>query len=792
MLRPTINLLFRTIARNKTFSLLNIGGLAIGITCASFIFLWVENELTFNHHFIKRDHLYAVMETPETPGQVSTLRGGPVPLAEGIKHTIPGIKNTARINSPTDQFFVIGDKIVVQSGQYADSSILSILNFNFLYGTTPSLTSPESIIISQSMSNAIFGNTNPVGKTLQTKTGAPFMKDGLFIITGVFIDFPLNSTYQFKWVSPYKIYEDLMRPQWNKWDIPVETLVELEPAADIASVNTQLNKFLQKKVEGSKTSLSLFPMNDWNLYEHFTNGRPDGGKIRYVHLFSLIAGIILLIACINFMNLSTARSEKRAKEVGIRKVSGAHKHELVLHFIRESITMALLAVLLSMVLITVCLPFFNQLLGTKLDAGIFKMNHLLFLLATGLVTGLLSGLYPSFYLSAFKPIAVLKGLKIKHSSAAGFIRKGLVTTQFTISIVLIIATVIIYQQIQYVKARDLGYTTNSMIEMITPENFPARFEAIRQELLQSGAIENAAMAYNPMLHLYTFSTDYQWAGKSPRQPVTVYDIGVSDKYISTMHMQIKSGRDFYTGERVDSNNTVIINETMAKLMGAEGKLGGTITRTGYPAIHIVGIVHDFIFDDMYGQGGPVLMVCLPQACNHLFLSLSAQMNTKDALAKINQVLTTAVPGYPFAYKFADEELNKLFETENMVSRLATIFAVLAIVISCLGLFGLAAYTAEKRTKEIGIRKVLGATVISLAALLSVEFLQLVCVACIIAFPAAWWALHHWLQAYGYRTSIQWWPFAAAGMGALFIALLTVSFQAIKVALGNPVKSLRTE
>ena len=792
MLLHSFNLLFRTISRNKTFSLLNMGGLAIGITCASFIFLWVENELTFNHHFARRNNLFSVMETQESAGQLSTLRGGPVPLAEGIKNKIPGVKNIARLGWPTEQFFLKDNKIFVESGQYADSSILAMLDCRFVYGTAPSLKSPESILISASMSNALFGNTNPVGKTLTTKTGSPWMKDGLFTVTGVFQDFPANSSYHFNWLSPYKIAEDLMRPQWNKWDIPVETLVELEAAADVAKVNQQFNQFLKEKVAGSKTQLFLFSMNDWNLYGHFTNGKPDGGKIQYIQLFSLIAGIILLIACINFMNLSTARSEKRAKEVGIRKVSGAHRYELVLAFIRESLTMAFLSVLLSMVMITVCLPLFNLLLGTRLEAAIFKMNHLLFLLGTGLVCGLLSGLYPAFYLSAFKPIAVLKGFSTQRSIGTVFIRKGLVIIQFTVSIVLIVATAVIYKQVQYVKSRDLGYSTNRMIEMVTPESFPARFEVVRQQLLQLGVIENAAMAYNPMLQLHSYSNDNNWAGKSPRQPITVYDIGVTDKYIATMHMKIKAGRDFNAGERIDSNHTVIINETLAKLMGPEGKLGGIITRKGFPPVQVIGIVQDFIFNDMYGSGGPVLLGCLPQACNNLFLSLSPRMDTKKALAKIDQVLAATVPDYPFTHKFVDEELNQLFETENMISQLATIFAVLAIFISCLGLFGLAAYTAEKRTKEIGIRKVLGATVGSLAALLSSEFLQLVCLACVIAFPLAWWGIHTWLQQYQYRTSMDWWPFATAGIGALFIALMTVSFQAIKTARANPVKSLRTE
>lgn len=792
MLQNQLILLFRTIWRNKTFSFLNIFGLAIGITCASFIFLWVENEVTFNHNFRKKNSLFSIMEIQESAGKLSTVSGGPMLMAEDIKSKIPGIKNIARLSLKDKQFFVLDEKVFSESGQYADSSILSMLNFTFIYGNAPSLKSPESIIISESMSDALFGHINPIGKTIKTKTGSPWTKDGNFTITGVFKDFPVNSSYSFNWLSPFKLYEDLMHPLWNKWAITVETLVEMKPAADITATNKKLQHYMKEKVEGSTMQLFLFSMNDWNLYSHFTNGKPDGGKIQYVHLFSLIAAIILVIACINFMNLSTARSEKRAKEVGIRKVSGAFRYELISQFIRESLAMSFLAVVLAMAIIPICLPAFNKLVDKELGADLFRVGHLLFLLGIGLICGLISGIYPAFYLSSFKPIAVLKGLKIKTSRGSVSMRKGLVIAQFTISIMLIIATVVVYQQIQFVKSRDLGYKTNNMVEFVIPQGLASRFRVLREEMLKSGSIENAALTYNPPLHMKSYSEEFTWAGKSPNNPVAVYDIGVSAEYISTMHMKLKSGRDFYAEPSSDSIGILIINETMAKVMGAEGRVGAYISKKGYPTFQIIGIVQDFIFNDMYGSGGPVIMICMPQAADHMVVTLNLQMNIKEAMAKIDRVLTTNIPGYPFDYKFVDEELNKFFETENMISKLATIFAVLAILISCLGLFGLAAYTAEKRTKEIGIRKVLGASIRSLATLLSSEFLKLVCISCIIAFPLAWWALHAWLQDYQYRTTIHWWPFAIAGLSSLSIALVTVSFQAIKVAIANPVKSLRTE
>lgn len=794
MLHNQLLLLFRNIWRNKTFSFLNIFGLAIGIACASLIFLWVEDELCFNHNFKKRDVIFSINQT--TVGENPTIGDCPIPMAADIKNTIPGIRNIARLNWERKQTFVLGDKILNQSGQYADSSILSILDFTFIYGTNPSLQSPESIIISETMSRALFGNDNPVGKTLTTKSESIWSKDGNFTITGVFKDFPVNCSYHFNWLSPFKISEDLLFPAWNKWAITTETLVETEPNANLADINKKLKHYMAKKVEGSTLQTFLFSMNDWNLYSRFTDGKPEGGKIQYIYLFSIIALLILAIACINFMNLSTARLEKRAKEVGVRKVSGAGRIDLIRQFIGESLVMSFLAVTLAMVIIYVSIPAFNSLVGKGLHADLFNAGHLVFLFAIGLFCGLLSGIYPAFYLSSFKPVMVLKGLKIKNSSASVFLRKGLVISQFTISIILIISTIIIYQQIQHVKSRNLGYETNNMIQLSVPESLPNHFPVIRDELLKTGFVENAALTYAEPLHIYTGSDEYTWQGKSPENKINVNDMGVSPEYIATMHMKIKSGRDFYSQPGIDYDSitakSVIINETLAKLMGAEGKIGSYIYRKPFPTVQVVGIVQDFVFNDMYGPAGPVLIICLPQATELMIIRFKPGADMKTALAKTDHIMKASTPGYPFEYKFVDEAFNKLFESENLIGKLAAVFSVLAIAISCLGLFGLAAYTAERRTKEIGIRKVLGASIGTLAKLLSLEFLKLVCISCIIAFPVAWWALHAWLQNYQYRTTIHWWVFVVAGLMALLIAILTVSYQAVKVAIINPVKSLRAE
>ncbi|MEP6746623.1 MAG: FtsX-like permease family protein [Bacteroidota bacterium] len=792
MLLQPIRLLFRNLGRNKTFSALNIFGLATGIACASFIFLWVEHELSFNHQFSKRKTIYALMQSGQTDGKTITEPTVPILMPADIISKFPEIKSIARIGWDSKQLFILGDKMLTQQGQYCDPSVLSILDFNFIYGTHPSIAAVNTIVISESMAVAFFGHENPVGKVIASRSKAPWTKDGDFMITGVFKDFAENCSYHFNWISSFTIYDRLLFSGWNKWAINMPTIIEAAPHADIAGLNKKLKHYMASKLEGSTLTTFVSPMDNWNLYSQYTDGKPVGGKIQYIYLFSIIAVLILVIACINFMNLSTARSEKRAKEVGVRKVSGASRRQLVRQFMLESLLMSFLSLCAAMLLITLLMPAFNMLTGKTLQPDLFKPMHQCFLVGIGVTCGLLSGAYPAFYLSSFKPIIVLKGLKMKSGIAAVLMRKGLVVTQFTISIVLIVATIIIYQQVNHIKSRNLGYNINNMMEVIIPQDIGNHFTSIRTALLKTGAVENVALSWNPPLQMNTGSDEYTWQGKPPASHFQVYDMGVSAAYIATMKMTLKTGRDFYEGETVDSNKTVIINETMAKLMGAEGRIGATINRKGFPGVQVIGIVSDFIFNDLYGSGGPVMMVCMPGAGDHMIIRFKNGTNPQKAQNAAASVLNAGAPGYVFEYKYVDDGFNKIFETETLIGKLVTVFSILAIVISCLGLFGLASYTAERRTKEIGIRKVLGATITSLVTLLSYDFLKLVLISCVIAFPFAWYALHAWLQDYAYRTSIQWWPFATAGAGALLIALLTVSFQAIKAAAANPVKSLRSE
>lgn len=792
MLQNQILILFRNIWKNKTLSFLNIFGLATGIACAGFIFLWIENERSFNHQFPKKEQLFFLVQQQENEPAGNFVSNVPLPMAPDLKANMPGIKNIARITWENNQLFVYGNKKINQLGQYADSALVSMLDLDFIYGAPPFLQSPESIIISESMSKAFFKNENPVGKTIATQSESFWTKDGNYKIAGVFKDFPENSSFKCKWLSPFKVYEDLLNPEWNKWGIFFTTLVETEPKANLEHIDKNLRNYMSKKVTGSNLKTFLLPIKDINLYDKLQNGKPSGGKMEHIFMFSAIATLILLIACINFMNLSTAQSEKRAREVGVRKVSGAGRFSLVRQFMMESMLISFLSIVVAVVIISIGIPVFNNILGKELRVDLLKTGHVIFLLLVGLACGIVSGLYPSLYLSSFKPALVLKGIRTIRNGMPVFMRKGLVVLQFTISVILIIATITIYRQIQHVKSRNLGYNVKNMLEVLIPRSIQEHFPAVRNELLQTGAVDNVALTWNEPLYMHSSSDEYTWKGKSPDDKYQVYDVGVSAGYISTMKMKLRTGRDFYTDGVADSNS-VIINESLAKLMGDQGKPGAYITRKS-PAVkvEVVGIVEDFVFNDMYGSGGPVMIFSAPQAGEDMIISAKNGQDLKKLVARTDRILKAVSNGYPFEYKFVDEKFNKLFQSETLIGNLAIIFSVLAILISCLGLFGLASYTAERRTKEIGIRKVLGASIGSLTRLLSLEFLRLVCISCFIAFPVAWWSLHNWLQHYQYRTTIQWWIFPLAALIAILIAFITVSYQALKAAIVNPVKSLRSE
>lgn len=779
----------RTLLRNKTYSFLNIAGLAIGIACTGLIFLWVEDEVNYDKVNVKKDNIYLALNNWKFEGHYSTFSSTPGPMGPALTAEIPGIVNAARLTEGgANLLFKIGDRTMYSEGNYADSNIFSMFTMPFVQGNAATAFKQlNSIVLTEKTAKKFFGNEkNVLGKTVRVDNKQDFT------VTGVIKDFPENTTVKFEWLSPFEVY--LKQNDWLKnWDNnSVLTFAEVDNKASLANVNKQLYGLIRKHETGALPTTFLFSMNDWHLRWDFENGKQTGGgQIQYVRMFTIIAWIILFLACINFMNLATARSEKRSKEVGVRKVLGSGKKRLITQFIGEAMFMSLLAVLAAIIIMSLVLPAFNTLTQKALILNTFSPVHILALAAITIVCGLVAGSYPSLYLSSFNPVFVLKGMKLKTGSA-GIIRKGLVVMQFTVSIVLIISTVIVYQQIQHVKNRDLGYNKNNLMEVDIQGDMGKNFNAIKQDLLNTGVIQNAALTDHELVYSGNNSIGYTWKGKDANSKPLISQRTISPEMLSTAGIKITQGRDFNADPATDTSN-IIISESLAKMMKMPTVLG-QIIRNGDDSYKIVGVVKDMVYGNIYTTSDPVIFFCTTryQYETMMYVKLKPAIPTEEAVAKIEAVIKKDNPAYPFNYRFTDDVFNNLFSGEALVSKLSRVFAALAIVISCLGLFGLAAYTAERRTKEIGIRKVLGASVHGLAGLLSMEFVKLVMVSVWLAFPLAWYAMHTWLLNYAYHVDIQWWVFAVAGVTALLIAVITISFQAVKAALMNPVKAIKAE
>jgi ABC-type antimicrobial peptide transport system permease subunit len=787
MFKNYLKTTLRNLWRNKTYSFLNIFGLSIGITCAALIFLWVEDELHFDHYNLKINRIYQVMENQAYAGKTYTFAATPGPLAPAMKLEIPGVVNSTRMTWNQNRLFSLGDKALYEEGVYIDSNLFNIFTIPFLEGNMSTVFSQQnSLILTEKMARKFFPDLDHqriVGKTLKIDNKEDFL------ITAVIKDLPENSSIKFSWAAPYEVYHKTNN--WlNEWgNNGIQTFIELSQTTSPLTVDKKIYGYIQSKAKDAVPRLFLNSMHDWRLRSHFEEGKRVGGRYQYVRMFTIIAWIILLIACINFMNLATARSEKRAREVGVRKVLGAEKRMLVIQFIGEAMFMSLLAVLFSILLLFILLPSFNTLVEKQLSLGLNQPVHLLALLSIIIVCGLVAGSYPALYLSSFNPVTVFKGLKIKGGSAS-LIRKGLVILQFTISIVLIISTIIIFQQIQHVKNRELGYNKDNLLQTNVQGEMVKHFASVRQDLIGTGAVQDVSLASLGMLWMGSSTSNLSWQGKDPNKKILITTDGVDPNYIPTIGLKIIQGRNFLPVAEQDSMS-FIINETLAKMMGMANPIGQIIKydTVGYK---VVGVVKDFVYGDMYGKSDPLIFFCKPEWADYVYIKVKAQDKMEAALSKIEKVMKAHNPGYPFDYRFVDEDFNNQFKIEALIGKLSRVFACLAIVISCLGLFGLAAYTAERRTREIGIRKVLGATVPRITRLLSKDFLQLVFISALVAFPVSWYAMHTWLQNYAYRITINWWVFIVAGLLAIIIALLTISFQAIKAALTSPVKNLRTE
>jgi ABC-type antimicrobial peptide transport system permease subunit len=795
MIRNYLTIAVRNLIRNKAYSFINIGGLAIGMAVALLIGLWIWDEVSFDTYHQNYDRLAQVMDTKTFNGETSTSQAVAIPLANELRTKYGSdFKRMALVFPSFTHILAIGDKKIAQPGVWAQPDLPEMLTLAMRQGKRDALKDPSSALLAQSLAEALFGKADPMGKVVKLDNRT-YVK-----VAGVFEDLPRNTTFQDTklFLSWNKVVNDLswVKEAEQQWDTQHWWLfVELNDHVDIAKLNARIKGIEQRIKPESKPEVLLHPMAKWHLYSEFKNGQSVGGRIQLIWLFGIIGGFVLLLACINFMNLSTARSEKRAKEVGIRKAVGSVRGQLISQFLSESVLVAFLALVLMIGLVTFVLPLFNKLADKSLVISWSDPTLCLIILAFTLLTGVLAGSYPAFYLSSFESVKVLKGNgpTFRIGRFASVPRQALVVVQFTVSISLIIGTVVIYQQIQHAKNRPVGYTREGLItiQKNTPELFQVSYQAIRNDLLQSGAVDNMAYTSAKSTDTPAGNTDFEWRGKEPGTSALIQTVGVSHDYGKTMGWKILQGRDF-SRQYVSDSSALILNETAAKLMGFSQSAIGEIVRWGGKPRRVVGVVKDLVMESPYHPIQPCLFLLDYEWGNFITIRLKPSLPTREALAKIEPVFKTYNPGSPFEFKFIDEEYARKFSDEERIGNLGTVFAVLAILISCLGLFGLASFVAEQRTKEIGVRKVLGASLLNVWGLLSKDFIILVVIAFFIATPTAYYFLQKWLANYEYRVAISWWIFIGSGASALGITLLTVSFQTIKAALINPVKSLRSE
>jgi len=791
MLRNYLKIALRNLWRSSAFSGINVLGLALGMASSLFIFLWIKDELSIGRQYDNSSNIYRVMEREFTDGKVVADDDTPGILADELKRQFPEVTYAAGFSWSESHLLTVGHKASRQIGCYAGADWFNIYRIPLLAGTAATaLTTPDGIAISKKLSETYFGSPQKaLGKSIRFDNNRDFQ------VTAVFEDLVLNSLDKYEFLLNWDGF--LSREPWAKeWTNagPMTRLV-LRSDANPEQFESKLKWFLKgRNTDFSKTffiNLFLQPETEAYLYSGFKDGYRDGGRIDYVKLLAIVAGFLLLIAIINFMNLATARSAKRAKEVGVRKVVGARQTSLIGQFMSEAILLTFIALMLALALVTFLLPLFNQLTDKQLALPFSQPFFWAMLTGFLILTGVLAGSYPALFLAALNPLNVLKGSvsSSRLNSGTHLFRRGLVVFQFVMSMLLIVGTVVIYQQLQYVQNKNLGYDRENLILIASEGELPGNYAAFKQELLQMSGIQSITHSYSNPLGNGSSTEGVTWTGKDPNAAISFNNTAVGYDYGKTMKVKLIGGRDFSPDFGTDSSN-YLINEAAAKRIGYKDPVGQPLTFWDKPG-KIIGLIEDFHFNSLHE---PIRPLIIRMADGHYgnILIRTQPGQTKQALESIEALYQKFNPKFPFTYSFVDDEYRKRHRSENVVGTLSTIFALLAIFIACLGLFGLAAFTAEQRVKEIGVRKVLGASVAGIVALLSGDFLKLVFIAILIASPIGWYVMNQWLRNYAYKIEIGWWVFVLAGILSLTIALLTVSFQSIKAAITNPVKSLRSE
>jgi ABC-type antimicrobial peptide transport system permease subunit len=798
MLKNYLKIAWRNLVKNKAHTFINVVGLSVGMAVAMLIGLWIWDELSYNKYFKNYDRIVQVWQHQTFNGDVGSQTAMPIPLGLKLREAYMSDFKYVALSTWTQEHIITnGDKKFTKLGNYVQAEMPDILTLKMIKGTRAGLKDLSSIMLSGSLAKTLFGDTEPINKTLKIDN------QWVVKVTGVYEDMPNNTEFrEVTFFAPWDLYMTTMpwlkqaATRWgnNSWQI----FAQMAPNADVDKVSAKIKDLKLKNIAAQgdklgadfKPAVFLHPMNKWHLYSEFKNGVNTGGAIQFVWMFAIIGVFVLLLACINFMNLSTARSEKRAKEVGIRKAIGSQRIQLIGQFFMESLLIVAFAFIFSIVLVLLTLPWFNSVADKKMiilwSNPWFWILSLLF----SLIAGLVAGSYPALYLSSFKPIKVLKGT-FKAGRLAAIPRKVLVVLQFSVSVTLIIGTLIVFRQIQFAKNRPIGYSREGLVYLVQKTNdIHNHYVAFKDELIKSGAVVETAESGSPVTGVWSNNSGFDWRGKPAGMLDDFATVGISPDFGKTVGWQFKDGRDFSVAFKTDSN-AVVINEAAAKFMNFKKPVGEVITTDGKP-YHVIGLIKDMLMSSPYEPVKQTFFFLDKDPQGVVTIRINPRMSTHEALEKIAAIYQKYSPAAPFDYKFADEEYAKKFDGETRIGKLAGFFTLLAIFISCMGLFGMASFMAEQRTKEIGVRKVLGASVFSLWRLMSKDFVTLVVIALAIAIPTAYYFMHGWLQNYEYRADLSWWIFGATSVGAIVITLLTVSYQSITAALTNPVKSLKTE
>lgn len=776
----------RNLQRNRAISLINIVGLAVGIASAVVILIWVQNQLSYDQFHKNKDRVVRLYNRAKVDGAMQAWRVTPIPLGPALKADYPQVEDIARINWIGAFVLKNGDKKLETAGYATDPGFFKIFSFPLIKGnTSQALSGVHNIVLTQKLAQKLFGNTDPMGKIVKIDSTANFT------VTGILQDQPNNTMFNFEYLVPWSYMKEVGWDDKNWKNHSIETYALLKPGVTLAAADKAFKNIYKQHDGEQNEEVFVHPMAKWWLYSASENGQLVAGQIIIVRMFMVIAAFIMIIACINYMNLGTARSTRRAKEVGIRKVSGAGKEWLIKQFLGESVLIAFVSGAIGLVLVKLSLPWFNTVIGK--DLVIPYGNPVFWLSGIGFIlfTGIISGSYPAFYLSDFKPINTLKGT-FKAANTLIAPRKFLVVVQFTFAIAFIICTVVIYRQIKFAQNRDTGYDLNNLAYIYMKGDIARNYPIIKSELLRSGAVTNITRTNSPALDIWTNNDSYEWPGKNPNVRQSFAEFITDGMFSKTLRLPIVQGRDIDVDRYPADTSAILLNEHAAKTMGLTNAVGQHI-KNWKGDLLIVGVVKNFVAGSPYAPPLPVVIKGhSKKEFGTISLRLNADNSTSKNISTISSIFKKYNPDYPFDYKFYDDSYSVMFEDDKNTGKIAAVFAGLTIIISCMGLFALAACMAEGRVKEIGIRKVLGASVTRIATLLTKDFLILICISFLIAAPIAWWLMSGWLSHYPYHTNLSWWIFGITGVCSIIIAFSTVAYQAIKAAIVNPVRSLKTE